>query len=74
MKVDENLPSIMLPIPQDLSNQIAAGWQGKAFTGMGRSAVAALAGGSMDDVGQKLTDYTGTVSYTHLTLPTIYSE
>ncbi len=59
MKVDENLPSIMLPIPQDLSNQIAAGWQGKAFTGMGRAAVAALAGGSMDAVGQKLTDFTG---------------
>ena len=59
MKVDKDLPSIMLPIPQDLSNTLAAGWQGKAFTGMGRSAIAAMAGGSMDALGQKISDYTG---------------
>ena len=59
MKVDKDLPSIMLPIPQDLSNTLAAGWQGKAFTGMGRSAIAAMAGGNMDAIGQKISDYTG---------------
>jgi len=59
MKVDTDLPSIMLPIPQDLSNTLAAGWQGKAFTGLGRAAVAAMAGGSMNSLGQKIQDYTG---------------
>ena len=59
MKVDKDLPSIMLPIPQDLSNAVAAGWQGKAFTGMGRAAIAAMAGGSMDALGQKTADFTG---------------
>ena len=59
MKVDTGLPSIMLPIPQDLSNAIAAGWQGKAFTGMGRAAISAMAGGSMDALTQKMGDFTG---------------
>ena len=59
MKVDDKLPSIMLPIPQDLSNAIAAGWQGKAFTGMGRAAISAMAGGSMDALTQKMGDFTG---------------
>ena len=59
MKVDTELPSIMLPIPQDLSNAIAAGWQGKAFTGMGRAAISAMAGGSMDALTQKMGDFTG---------------
>jgi len=59
MKVDKNIPSIMLPIPQDLSNAVAAGWQGKAFTGMGRAAISAMAGGNLDVIGQKIGDYTG---------------
>ena len=59
MKVDDELPSIMLPIPQDLSNAIAAGWQGKAFTGLGRAAISAMAGGSMDALTQKMGDFTG---------------
>ena len=59
MKVDPDLPSIMLPIPQDLSNAIAAGWQGKAFTGLGRAAISAMAGGSMDAATSKIGDFTG---------------
>ncbi len=59
MKVDTNLPSIMLPIPQDLSNTLAAGWQGKAFTGLGRAAVAAMAGGEISAMATKIKDYTG---------------
>ena len=62
MKVDTDLPSIMLPIPQDLSNTLAAGWQGKAFTGLGRAAVAAMAGGSMNALAQKAGDYTGNLA------------
>ena len=59
MKVDTDLPSIMLPIPQDLSNTLAAGWQGKAFTGLGRAAVAAMAGGEISAMATKIKDYTG---------------
>ena len=36
---------VMLPIPQDLSNEIQAQWQGKQFTATGRAATAALAAG-----------------------------
>jgi len=37
--------TIMLPMPQDLSNEIQQQWQGKQFTATGRAATAALAGG-----------------------------
>jgi hypothetical protein len=37
--------TIMLPMPQDLSNEINQQWQGKQFTATGRAAVAALAAG-----------------------------
>ena len=37
---------VMLPIPQDLSNEIQAQWQGKQFTATGRAATAALAAGN----------------------------
>ena len=59
LKPDAGLPGIMLPIPQDLSNTTAAGWQGKSFTGMGRAAVAAMAGGSLNFAKQKAGDWTG---------------
>ena len=39
--------NIMLPIPQDLSNEIQQQWQGKQFTSVGRAATAALAAGNM---------------------------
>ena len=37
--------TVMLPMPQDLSNEINQQWQGKQFTATGRAAVAALAAG-----------------------------
>ena len=37
--------TIMLPMPQDLSNEINQQWQGKQFTATGRAAVSALAAG-----------------------------
>ena len=61
LKPDPAYASIMLPVPQDLSNTTAAGWQGKAFTGMGRAAVAASAGGSLNFARQKAGDFTGNV-------------
>jgi len=45
-QLEPRLTSIMLPMPQDLSNEIQAQWQGKQFTATGRAAVAALAGGN----------------------------
>ena len=45
LKPDPTLPGIMLPIPQDLSNEINQQWQGKQFTATGRAATAALAAG-----------------------------
>ena len=62
LKPDPTLPGIMLPIPQDLSNTTAAGWQGKSFTGLGRAAVAAAGGGSLNFAQQKAGDWTGNIS------------
>tara|TARA_B100001250_G_scaffold50911_1_gene39786 strand:+ start:212 stop:1453 length:1242 start_codon:yes stop_codon:yes gene_type:complete len=61
MEVDGDYPTIMLPIPQDLSNTTAAGWQGKAFTGMGRAAIAAVAGGNNAFALQKAGDFSGNI-------------
>ena len=62
LKPDAGLPGIMLPIPQDLSNTTAAGWQGKSFTGLGRAAVAAAGGGNLNFAQQKAGDWTGNIS------------
>ena len=43
LKVDGK--TIMLPMPQDLSNELNQQWQGKQFTATGRAATAALAAG-----------------------------
>ena len=61
LKVDDDFPAIMLPIPQDLGNEIAQTWQGKAFTGMGAAAITALAGGNFSKITQKMGDFTGNV-------------
>jgi len=42
----EGRMDIMLPIPQDLSNEIQQVWSGKQFTATGRAATAALAAGN----------------------------
>ena len=61
MKPDPYLSSIMLPIPQDLGSDIQQQWQGKAFTGMGRAAIGALAGGNFNTITQKAGDFTGNI-------------
>ena len=60
---------IMLPMPQDLSNEVQAQWQGKQFTATGRAATAALAAGNFS-YASNLVNNIAAVSYTHLTLPT----
>ena len=47
LDVSRTANNIVLPIPQDLSNEIAQVWQGKQFTATGRAALAAVAGGNM---------------------------
>ena len=59
MKVDDNFATIMLPIPQDLGNEVQQGWQGKAFTGLGRAAISSMAGGDFNILKQKTGDFTG---------------
>ena len=61
MKVDTNLPTIMLPIPQDLGHETQQAWQGKAFTGLGRSAISAMAGGDFNMIKNKAGDFTGNI-------------
>ena len=47
LDVSRSANNIVLPIPQDLSNEIQQQWQGKQFTATGRAAIAALGGGNM---------------------------
>ena len=51
--------NIMLPIPQDLSNEIQAQWQGKQFTATGRAATAALAAANFSLANEVVTNITG---------------
>ena len=52
-------PSIILPMPQDLGNEISQTWQGKQFSGVGRAAIASLAGANMSFTNKKLKDASG---------------
>ena len=61
LKVDDEFPTIMLPIPQDLGNEIAQTWQGKSFTGLGAAAITAMAGGNFSKLAQKSGDFTGNI-------------
>tara|TARA_B100000287_G_scaffold43685_1_gene39331 strand:- start:1767 stop:2918 length:1152 start_codon:yes stop_codon:yes gene_type:complete len=47
-------PSIMLPMPQDLGNELAQSWEGKQFSSAGRSAVALAAAGNASFAMDKL--------------------
>ena len=69
-------PSIMLPVPQDVANEIQQTWQGKQFTAMGRAAVSAAAAGQFANAGTVLKDVAGNLvglqkSLTKLALNTI---
>ena len=55
----ENEPSIMLPMPQDLSTESNQQWQGKQFTATGRAAVAALAAGNFSYASSVVEDIVG---------------
>ena len=51
--------NIVLPIPQDLSNEIQQVWQGKQFTATGRAALAALGGGNLSYAKSVVKNITG---------------
>ena len=54
-----DLKNIVLPIPQDLSNELQAVWQGKQFTTGGRAAIAGLAGGQFHYASRMMENITG---------------
>jgi len=54
--------TIMLPMPQDLSNEINQQWQGKQFTATGRAAVAALAAGQFSYASEVVANIAGNAS------------
>jgi hypothetical protein len=51
--------AFVLPMPQDLSNEMKQNWSGKAFSGIGRSAIAALAGGDFSKLGKTAGNWAG---------------
>ena len=59
LDVSRSANNIMLPIPQDLSNEIQQQWQGKQFTAIGRAALAAVAGGNMSYAKNVVKNITG---------------
>jgi len=74
--LQEQGPCVMLPVPQDVANEIQQTWQGKQFTAMGRAAVSATAAGQFANAGTVLKDVAGGLvalqqSITKLALNTI---
>ena len=53
---DGEVDNLLLPMPQDLSNEMKQNWEGKSFTGVGRAAIAALAGANFNVAGKQFKD------------------
>ena len=51
--------TIILPMPQDLSNELKSDWSAKSFTRLGRTAIAAAAGGRFGEVARTVGDVAG---------------
>ena len=62
--------NIMLPMPQDLSNEFQAQWQGKQFTATGRAAVAALGAGNFSFANEVVKNIAGNAKALHTALNT----
>ena len=54
-----NGPPVMLPIPQDVANEIQQTWQGKQFTAVGKAAISAAAAGKFSNAKQVLGNVAG---------------
>jgi len=56
------IKSIMLPMPQDLSNELKNDWQGKSFTRMGKASISAAAGGAFSTPIKAAQDLSGNMN------------
>ena len=52
---------VVLPMPQDLGNDLQQTWNGKQFSALGRSAIAGAAGGNFAEVAARIGDLDGNV-------------
>jgi len=55
----EGSSGIVLPMPQDLGNDIQQTWNGKQFSAIGRAAIAGAAGGNLSEIGNRISDFQG---------------
>ena len=55
----ELVENIMLPMPQDLANELKNDWQAKSFSRLGKSAIAASAAGNFAEISGTLKDVSG---------------
>ena len=60
--VSKEIKSIMLPMPQDLSNELKNDWQGKSFTRMGKASISAAAGGAFSTAVKAAGDLSGNLN------------
>ena len=70
LNVDGTSNNVMLPIPQDLSNEIQQVWQGKQFTSVGRAATAALAAGNLSYANDIVNDIASSAKALQIALTT----
>ena len=61
---------IVLPMPQDLGNDLQQTWNGKQFSALGRSAIAGAAGGNFSQIGNRIKDFEGNITATVTSLQT----
>jgi len=59
VQIDKGIDTVILPVPQDLSNEMKQNWEGKSFSGLGKAAIGALAGANLSFAADKLKDVGG---------------
>ena len=61
-EASKDIKTIMLPMPQDLSNELKNDWQGKSFTRMGKASISAAAGGALSSAVTAAKDLEGNMN------------
>ena len=69
--LEVNGPPVMLPVPQDVANEIQQTWQGKQFTALGRAAIAAGAAGRFSDAKNVVKNVSGNLVALQQSLTTL---
>ena len=59
VKGNTMVETIVLPMPQDLSNELKSDWSAKSFTRLGRTAIAAAGAGRFGDIASTAGDISG---------------